>query len=468
MIKSKEYKLTRFQSGSTLIYTVVTIFIFTTVMIAILAYATMNLRVVRSTVVREQAFHIAEAGVNYYQWRLAHFPTDYWDGNASTTVGPYAHDYIDKDTNKKMGQYSLKITRPSLGSTIVTIESTGSTVQNPSVKRKLTVRYGVPSLAQFGFLSNSFVRVGSGSTFYGKFHSNSGIEFNGVGNAPITSARSTYTCQSGDGCSGNHPGIWGSAPQSTQNLWDFPVPNVDFSAITSDLASIKSAAQSAGKYLPPASGGNGYVIRFQNNATYRVYRVTSLPNHATGYDAEGDSHTENINYGSLAELTTVCSPYPCQMPANGLIFVEDDVWAEGVVNGRVLLAAAAFPYNSNSAPSVMIQNNLTYLAKDGNHVLGIIGQKHVLITHNAPNNLEINAALIAQNGSFQRYRFPDTLKNTLTVYGSISSFGQAAIYYGDSGYQTRNYTYDNNLLFGPPPNFPLSSEGYQTISWNSD
>ena len=89
--------------GIVLVYNLIVIFIFSLVMLAVLAYAVVQLRVIRSSISREQGFQIAEAGANYYQWHLAHFDSDFWDGNASTTPGPYIHDYIDKDTNQKIG-----------------------------------------------------------------------------------------------------------------------------------------------------------------------------------------------------------------------------------------------------------------------------------------------------------------------------------------------------------------------------
>src|SRR3989344_7535066 len=137
------------EKGSMLIYSILVIFIFSTVMLAVLSYATTQLRVLRSTVNREQSFQIAEAGANYYQWRLAHYPADFWDGNASTTPGPYIHDYIDKDTNEKVGEFALTITPPLTGSTVVTITSKGYTMNNPAQKRTVTVRYGIPSLARY-------------------------------------------------------------------------------------------------------------------------------------------------------------------------------------------------------------------------------------------------------------------------------------------------------------------------------
>ena len=73
-----------------------------------------ELRVSRTQIASEQALQIAEAGINYYQWHLAHFPTDYQDGTSH--AGPYVHTYVDVDTQTTIGQYSLVITPPSTGS----------------------------------------------------------------------------------------------------------------------------------------------------------------------------------------------------------------------------------------------------------------------------------------------------------------------------------------------------------------
>lgn len=476
MVMLENKKLIQGQTGSVLIFEVVAIFIFSLVLLALLGYASSQLRVIKSTTDKELAFHIAEAGVNYYQWHLAHFPSDYADGTGQSCnpCGPYVKDYRDTDTNEVVGQYSLTITPPLIGSTIVTIQSTGWTMDNPKIKRVATVRYGIPSLAKYGFLTHSYVHVGSSSVFNGEFHSNSGIQFDGTGNAPIQSARATYTCSGGsnDDCSGSHNGIWaGSGPtggSSTTSLWQFPVPNVDYSTITSDLATMKTSAQTGGLYLAPSSQ-SGYLLRFQSNGTFRVYKVTSLESDPNWQDVGSSTwNSSNIDYNGLSEQTTVCNPYPCSMPGNGVIYVEDTTWVEGTVRGRALVAAAFLPYNSSTAPSIRIQGNILYSAKDGTDVLGLIGQKDVLIGHSVPNDLEIDAALIAQNGAFKRYHFSSNLKDDLTVYGSISSFNRAAVYYGSSGFQTRNYTYDANLLYGPPPSFPLSTEGYRQISWESN
>lgn len=472
MIRNIFSKSKNQQTGFIIMYELIIIFIFSLVMVSVVTYAALQLRVQRSTAAREQAFHIAEAGINYYQWRLAHYPTDYQDGTGS--AGPYIHDYVDKNTSQVIGRFSLEIDTPPLGSTIVTIRSTGYTLTNPNTKRTITTRYGIPSLAQYGFLTNSYVQVGSGSTFYGRFHSNSGIQFNGTATAPVTSARATYACQSGDGCSGTHDGIWGSAGAATQAFWDFPVSSIDFSSITSDLAAIRTSAQANGIYLA-ASGAQGYSLVFNANSTVSIYRVTSLRAHQTGYDVAGNAHNEDIDYNARTQLDGnpgVGGVQAFNMPTNGLIFIEDRTWVEGTVDGRAMVAVGRLPYNPATAPSIIIPNNLVYEIQDGSDVLGLIGQKDILLSYFAPDDLNVHAAFIAQNGAFQRYCYPNTEKDTLTIYGSITSAGRAAIYStcsGDqSGYPTRNYTYDSNLLYGPPPAYPLSDDGYQQITWSSD
>jgi hypothetical protein len=455
-------------NGDVLMLLLIIITVFSIVMPPIISWAITTNNLIKETVTKEQALQIAEAGINYYEWHLAHFPTDYRDG--TNTNGPYVHNYTDTDTQNVLGQYSLVITPPTNGSTIVTIASTGNTINNPNIKRTVTVRYGIPSLAVYSFLSNDIIWIGPSETVNGEMQSNNGIRFDGVGNAPIGSAKSTYTCSSGQGnpCPHTENGVWGNASSAVQNFWQYPVPAIDFSSLTSNLATLKSSAQSAGLYLPP-SNTNGYSLVFNSNGTVSVYKVTSLQNDPTGWDVYGNAHNEDIDYNNRSLQYTVA------IPSNGIIYVEDNTWVEGVVNGRVMLAAASLPYVPNTAPNIYIQNNLIYKAKDGTDVLGLLAQNNVVVTYTAPSNLEIDGALIAQNGSAEMYYYPSgAIKNNISIFGSIMTFGQWTWNWVDggnnnvSGYATTLETYDNNLLYAPPPGFPLSSSGYKQISWISN
>ncbi len=460
-------KQTRYIRGDALVGMLMLLFICSLMIVPLIDVVRKEVQMGPGRINHEQAFQIAEAGINYYQWHLAHFPVDYRDG--TTTAGPYVHSYTDLTTGKVVGQYSLTITPPVVGSTIVTIQSTGWTSANPNNKRTITAQYGIPSLAQFSFLSNDIVWIGAGETVSGKLQSNNGIRFDGVGNAPIMSAKSTYKCPGSQGspCESWQNGVWGGASPAVQSFWQFPVPAVDFSALTANLSSLKATAQGGGIYLSPSSA-QGYSLVFNSNGTVSIYKVTNLTSHPTGWDVYGVAHNEYTDYKNRQLLSTPA------IPANGIIYIEDNVWVEGTVKGRVMVAAAKLPYVASAAPTIYIPKNIVYAAKDGTSVLGLLAQNNIVITYNAPSALEIDAALIAQNGSTQFFYYPGNTKTSITIFGSIMSYGQWTWSWVNSqntltsGYATTIDTYDKNLLYSPPPSFPLSTSGYQQISWSSN
>ncbi|MDE2311670.1 MAG: type II secretion system protein [Patescibacteria group bacterium] len=465
------------QKGFSIIYTALVLFIFSLVLLAVLQFAISELKLVRLSTNREQAFQIAEAGANYYQWHLAHFPTDFWDGNASTTPGPYVHDYVDKDTNQVIGRFALTITPPPVGSTIVTVQSVGYTLAEPNHTRTVTVRYGIASLAQYAFLTNTDLWIGPNESVSGQILSNGGIRFDGTGNAPIQSARQTYNCPawSGAPCPTVEPGVWGSAPASTQAFWQFPVSNFSFSSITANLANLKSLAQTDGTpaYLSP-SNKQGYILNFNANGTVNIYLVKKLLNPpAQAWDVNGTPINKSIDYNST-QLQLLYSN--AAIPAHGVFYVEDNVWVYGTVKGRVQVVAAKLPYSASTAPHIFIPDNIVYAAKDNTNVLGLLSQQDIVVTYNAPTNLEIDAAMVAQNGSIEVYDYPNytNVKNSITVFGSMASYGPWTWTYVDSGgnvvsgYANTYTNYDSNLLYSPPPSFPQSVTGYQVLSWSSN
>lgn len=230
---------------------------------------------------------------------------------------------------------------------------------------------------------------------------------------------------------------------------------------------MRTDAQTNGIYYG-ASGAQGYSVVFNANNTVSVYRVNTLRSHASGMDVNGVNHAEDLDYNGRTLLATTA------MPANGVMFLEDRTWVEGTVASPATVAVARLPYNPSTAPSIIIPNNILYTAKDGTVSLGLISQKDVLISYFAPNDLEINAAMIAQNGSAQRYYFSSNVKDELIVYGSIMSFGVWTWSWVNSGgtvisgYPNTLTTYDSSLLYSPPPSFPLTNSGYEQLTWTSN
>ena len=117
----------------------------------LLGVVKMNNRFTRQKECESYALEIAEAGINYYHWHLAHNPFDYTDGtgegcslDAPFTCGPYTHDYLD-DAGEKIGSFEFTVTPPPAGSTIIVINATGWHDKFPNVKRTISTRFGIPS-----------------------------------------------------------------------------------------------------------------------------------------------------------------------------------------------------------------------------------------------------------------------------------------------------------------------------------
>jgi Tfp pilus assembly protein PilX len=155
------------------------------------------------------------------------------------------------------------------------------------------------------------------------------------------------------------------------------------------------------------------------------------------------------------------------LPSNSALFVTDgNVTVSGTLNGKLSIGT-----NRN----IIIPNNILYhedprTVPTTQDVLGLIAERDVLISHSAPNNLEIDASIMALGESFMLDGWWYDLKGTLTVYGGIiqkergpvgtfnSSTNQKV-----SGY-SKDYHYDARLVSNPPPYYPTTGD-YVMIAW---
>ncbi|MFA6415897.1 MAG: hypothetical protein WCW56_00225 [Candidatus Paceibacterota bacterium] len=421
---------------------------------------------------RERSFQIAEAGIEYYRWHLAHSPLDFKDG--TTVAGPYVHEFRDRDNNL-IGSFELIITPPLTGSTIVTILSRGRVVGSTAT-RAIEVKMAVPSLAKYAVVANNVMRFGEGTVTVGPIHSNGGIRFDGVAQNLVTSAKDKYTDPDSPyelafGVHTHSGSDDPSPPASMPSRVDvfqsgrlFPLPAVDFSGFTADLAQIKTDAQFTGKYFG-SSGSLGYNIILKTDNTFDVKKVTSLVSPDSNCSTDGTTGWGTWSIGN----TSAVGNYP--IPANGLIFAEDNVWVEGQINNsRVTIVAATFPETTNTSKSITINKDVLYTNYDGRDVISLIAQKDINVGQVSDNDLRIDAALVAKNGRAGRYYYSTSCdynsRNSLTLYGMIATNNRYGFAYTNgTGYDTRNLIYDGNLLYGPPPSFPLTAENYVVISW---
>lgn len=448
-------------TGSTLTMTLVFVVMFAVVFAALAGLVS---RTYHESVLQAQdetAFQVAEAGLNYARWRLAHNPDDY---------APAERQLVDQFAGV-LGTYSLTFATPYPGSTLVAITSVGKTKSQPARQVTLRARYAQPSLARYASITNDDVWYGS--LINGMVHANGGIRMDGSSSSLMTSARETYACQPKHGCSSPYqtkPGIWGTGTKA--ELWEYPVVPVDYNALSKDLLVIKEAAVGLGTYYGP-SGAYGYQIVFNSNNTYTISRVTNK----TGV-IRSCMYQPNWQCGYFShDVSTTANAQTAPVPANGVIYIEDTVWVRGDIRSRVTLAAGVFPDQPATNSDIILNGNISYGGvRDASRVFGAVAQRHVLIPYSgAPSTMQLDGAFVAQKGSFHRRYYPSgphQLKESLTRYGMVASNGvpgTAWISGGQivSGFKKGSGTWDPHLLYNPPPYFPTSGQ-YEFISWEEE
>ena len=149
---------------------------------------------------REQALHSAEAGLEYYRWFLAHNPNNLTNGTGQP--GPYSYTVTDPEGGT-LGTASMSISANTQCAQVqwIDITSLGKSNLNPSFPRTLFARYMRPSVAAYSYLLNSNVWAGSTRNITGPYFSNGGIRMDGSNNSDVSSALTTWTCDSSYGCS---------------------------------------------------------------------------------------------------------------------------------------------------------------------------------------------------------------------------------------------------------------------------
>ncbi len=423
---------------------------------------------------------IAEAGIEYYKWHLAHFPDDLQNGTGAP--GPYVIPFSDPEGGTA-GTITLAVTgNTACGSiTSIDLESTGR-AEGSASSATVNARYARPSVARYSYIVNASVWAGSDRVISGPYHSNGGVRMDGTANAPVTSSLATWSCTSSYGCSPTtvQPGVFGAGPN--QDLWSYPTPQVDFSAIAADFGTVKTVVQNnGGIYYPRYSSGGGgvsyykgYHLVFNADNTVSVYRVTNEYNTSIQAAVDGSSDTSDytrIRNETLYETRTI--PVTCPV-----IYVEDHVWVEGTVNTKVTVIAAD-TVHSGVDPNIMLPGNLTYVTTDGTNGITVIAEKNILITPNSPSTMTLNGIFIAQSGAFGRnlYSCPSSWepRTTLTILGTTVSNKRTGTKWtngcgsgSNGGYQTRIDAYDRKLSTSPPPFTPFTSSDFQFVDWRQE
>jgi Tfp pilus assembly protein PilX len=489
---------------------------------AVLNVVLTNFFIVGNDVNSQKAFNIAEAGVNYYMWHLSHNSTDYKDGKTTPTTpdpilgyGPYVHTYIDSNYVNE-GTFTLWVNPQGNGSTIVNVRSIGA-IHGSSIVRTVQAQVGATSFANYGVLADTALWFGNNETADGPVFSNQGVRMDGPNTSTVNSANTTYVppfSLGGDGAS--HPGVWCNSSVTSpincntrnKSSWVYPSTTIDFNQVSSSLCTIKKlafasdsstaslASQANACTQTPTTRTAAYIP--QRNATYSVSNGYLIELNTNG---TYDLYSANNENDTLANYTAALSPIiiatGITIPSSGVIFAEDNVWvmSNPTYHGRVTIAAGRLASAANT--DIHVVNNLLYSTKNGADSIGLISKGNVYIApYAAPAagsfTLEIDAAVLAQSGTVE---FPSNYNagsktctrgwvnsnQTLSFYGSVSSrldWTWSWLWGGScgnnvfdptsgsyiSGFLYNTTHYDYNLLYAPPPSYPVTG-GYGILSW---
>ncbi len=482
---NKKYK------ASVLAYILIITTVVSIILTSILGYIVSQLKFSSSRVQKEEAFQIAEAGIYFYRWYLAHETAgktaqevdDFWqNGNPLGVDLAYESDFKDPEGGI-IGRYKIETERPISGSTIVLVKSTGWTNAEPNIKRTVQVRFRRPSWSEYAILANDFMRFGQGTEVFGKVHSNKGIRFDGLAHNIVSSLVATF--DDPDHSGGNEFGVHThvnlppdsginnnyrpleAPPSPVQSRSDvfligrqFPAPEISFVGVSSDLAFMKAKSQAGyGRYFDNSSGRR---IILKTNGTMDICQVASY--NSSTYNIL--SYKKNSGGGTCSSCSGQClTNY--NIPNNGIIFVENNVWVEGTINNKKVTIVAADTSGRNSCNIYIGMNNLLYTNLDGRDIIGLIAQKNISVIRDSQNILTIDAALLAQSGRVGRDYYPSHFydKDKIIINGSIATNIRYGFAYTDgTGYKTRILNFDNNLLYYPPPYFPTGTD-YHIDLW---
>lgn len=456
--------------------------VFMLILGTITSYAFAQARYGRGLLAREQALHIAEAGLEYYRWFLAHNPGNLTNGTGLS--GPYTYSVSDPEGGT-LGSASLSVAGNSQCGVLqsIDISSTGTASIGVGFPRTISVRYMQHNVAEYAFISNSNVWFGSTNTSVGPYFSNGGIREDGSNNSTVTSAVSSFTCGSSMGCSPSQSksGVFGAGSGSA--LWIYPATSIDFAGMATNFSTLKTYAQTSGLYFQDNTVSSnhdsmGFHIILNADGSFDAYKVTGTT-WASGYRSNGDCSANNgwcTDYDIIKTQTYLGHYTPSA--TCGLVYVQGTLWLEGTLKGKLTILAAD---PGTYAPDLLINNNIAYATTDGTTGLTAIAEHSIRIPLAVPDTLNIRGIFVAQTGYYGRDYYlagytngndSYIVRSNLNVIGSIVTSQQAGVAWVDSngntvsGFRTRTNSYDRILAFDPPPFTPAISTDYHYALWN--
>lgn len=489
----------KINKGSAIAYGLVMIAVISIILVSVVQFVASNMRYASYVEDKEKTFHIAESGIYFYRWYLAHAIENknqdeinaFWHGSPLGVSSTYIKDYLDNN-QEIIGKVEINITFPTANDyNIVRVTATGYTTNKPNIKRTIQATLRRSIWSDFAVISDSPICFDKYWTINGKVMGNGGVHFDGVGNNIVMAGVSSYNDTNPLHSTYNgKDGVWTSWAYDAGHGCNYnteksscvfnagtkyPAPKKDFTGVTAYMQTIRTEAKkpggatvnsctSTGCYFDNTAEGRRIILK--SNGTFDMCPVYSIDskNYPKKYNKIGVSGTCNDCSGQCLATFNI--------PTSGVIFVEDNIWLEGTVNGKRVTLAAASVSDPATSPNIFIMNNVKYTNFNGSDALGILAEGDVEILENTPNNLVINGGILAQNGAVTKPEYNPNCcgsgcannKNYINIYGCVMTKNglSFSLHKGTCPNLKleRTITYDNNLYLYPPPFFPADSFYY--------
>lgn len=437
-------------------------------------------------VTRDAAFHAAEAGLDDYTSKLLddnqYYLHDVAAGEStrkaasscsgggslvsSTSTTPTAWTYgttwsycSGKNNWRQLSngyEYNVQVAGPTSSVQYVDIVTTGRRQNTTAPVRVIEEQIRPASVADFQMIANADISYGSAATTFGKIYA--GIDSNNVKHSVSHSGTAYANIYAENQVTGSVSMQNGSkkydidSSPTIRGVIKYPI---SFASFAASLADIQRAAQLSGIYLNDSSVA-AWQLTFNSDGTLNVKTCT-----ATNQTS------------STPPTCTQYAGFPQTVPTNGAIYVEQNVIVAGgtssctdpgrtgylssrnltnadCVNGRVTVA-------SNN--QIIIGDDIGYVASaGGDDVLGLIAKGDMIVAEWAPSTLNWRAATITQTGQWSSASSSGS-HTAMTFMGSTATAkgGQMSMFH------TRNYNYDDSLLYLQPPWFPTIDYGYTVL-----
>ena len=162
------------------------------------------------------------------------------------------------------------------------------------------------------------------------------------------------------------------------------------------------------------------------------------------------------------------------IPANGMVYVKTVTSGTAPRAGDIKVSA---PNGLGSRLTLVADNDIKIVdhvrykvnpktTPSSTDALGLIAKRSVVVQTVAPDDLDIYAHIICQNGGFgvDQYDEGDS-RGSLKVFGGIVNKVRNAVgIVGGAGY-AKNYAFDTRFSKNPPPNYPVVIDELEWLEW---